>query len=33
MSAAYVIVLLPLLGFAALCVFGKRLGDPAAGWL
>jgi NADH-quinone oxidoreductase subunit L len=33
MNAAYLIPALPLLGFVALLLFGKRLGDPLAGWL
>src|SRR5204863_1848517 len=33
MNAAYFIVGLPLAGFVLLCLFGKRLGDPLAGWL
>jgi NADH-quinone oxidoreductase subunit L len=32
-NAAYAIVALPLLGFALNLVFGRRLGEPAAGWL
>ena len=32
-NAAYVIVALPLLGFALNLVFGRRLGEPLAGWL
>jgi len=31
--AAFLIPLLPLLGFALLVVAGKRLGDPLAGWV
>ncbi|MGH9282066.1 MAG: NADH-quinone oxidoreductase subunit L, partial [Acidimicrobiales bacterium] len=30
---AYLIPLLPLLGFAALVVVGRRAGDPGAGWI
>ncbi len=30
---AYLMALLPLAGFAVLVVFGKRLGDPLAGWV
>jgi len=33
MDAAYLIPALPLLGFVTLLLFGKRLGDPAAGWI
>ncbi|MDQ1444214.1 MAG: NADH-quinone oxidoreductase subunit [Acidimicrobiaceae bacterium] len=33
MNAVYLIPLLPLLGFAALVLMGKRLGDPLSGWL
>ena len=33
MNAAYIILLLPLLGFSLLVLAGKRLGDPVAGWL
>src|SRR3954471_7616938 len=33
MNAAYFILALPLAGFVLLCLFGKKLGDPAAGWL
>ena len=33
MNAAYLIPALPLLGFIALVLFGKRLGDPLSGWL
>jgi NADH-quinone oxidoreductase subunit L len=33
MNAAYLIPALPLLGFLALVVAGKRLGDPLSGWL
>ncbi len=29
----YLVPLLPLLGFATLVLFGRRLGEPAAGWL
>ncbi|MDA8300478.1 MAG: NADH-quinone oxidoreductase subunit L [Actinomycetota bacterium] len=32
-NAAYVIVALPLLGFALNLVFGRRLGEPLAGWV
>lgn len=32
-NAAYVIVALPLLGFAINLVFGRRLGEPLAGWV
>ena len=31
--AAYLIPLLPLAGFAVLLAFGRRLGNPLAGWL
>ena len=31
--AAYVLPLLPLFGFVVLAAFGRRLGDPWAGWL
>jgi NADH-quinone oxidoreductase subunit L len=30
---AYLMPLLPLAGFVVLAVFGRRLGDPLAGWL
>src|SRR5256885_16131890 len=33
MNASYFIVALPLAGFVLLGLFGKRLGDPLAGWL
>jgi NADH-quinone oxidoreductase subunit L len=33
MNAAYLIPALPLAGFIVLVLFGKRLGDPQAGWL
>ena len=33
MNAAYVLLALPLVGFALLLVFGRKLGEPAAGWL
>jgi NADH-quinone oxidoreductase subunit L len=33
LHAAFVIPLLPLVGFCLLVVGGKKLGDPAAGWL
>jgi NADH-quinone oxidoreductase subunit L len=33
MEAAYLIPALPLLGFVVLLAFGRRLGDPGAGWL
>ena len=33
MNAAYLIPALPLAGFAALLLGGKKLGDPLAGWL
>ncbi|NNC79609.1 MAG: NADH-quinone oxidoreductase subunit L [Acidimicrobiales bacterium] len=29
----YLVPLLPLLGFGAILLFGRRLGEPAAGWL
>jgi NADH-quinone oxidoreductase subunit L len=32
-NAAYVIVVLPLVGSAFLLFFGRRAGDPAAGWI
>jgi NADH-quinone oxidoreductase subunit L len=32
-NAAYAIVALPLLGFIINLVFGRRLGEPAAGWV
>ncbi len=32
-SAAYLIPLLPLVGFGLLLLFGRKLGDPLAGWL
>src|ERR1700722_19674644 len=31
--AAFLIPLFPLVGFSVLALFGKRLGNPAAGWL
>ena len=33
MDTAYLIPALPLAGFAILVLFGKRLGEPAAGWV
>ncbi|HVF74684.1 MAG TPA: NADH-quinone oxidoreductase subunit L [Acidimicrobiales bacterium] len=33
MNAAYLIPALPLAGFAVLVLFGRRLGEPGAGWL
>jgi len=33
LHAAYLMVLLPALGFVLLLAFGRRLGDPWAGWL
>src|SRR5215472_7325633 len=33
MNAAYLIIAFPLVGFALLLAFGKRLGNPKAGWL
>ncbi len=30
---AYLMLLLPLAGFAVLVVGGRRLGDPVAGWV
>ncbi len=33
MDTAYFIVGLPLAGFLALLAFGRKLGEPAAGWL
>jgi NADH-quinone oxidoreductase subunit L len=33
MNAAYVILALPLAGFLLLLVLGRRLGEPAAGWV
>ena len=33
MNAAYLIPALPLAGFVLLVLFGRRLGDPGAGWL
>jgi NADH-quinone oxidoreductase subunit L len=33
MNAAYLIPALPLAGFAALVLFGRRMGEPGAGWL
>jgi NADH-quinone oxidoreductase subunit L len=33
MNAAYLIILFPLVGFGLLLAFGKRLGEPKAGWL
>src|SRR5579875_562963 len=32
-NAAYVVVALPLLGFAVNLAFGRRLGEPLAGWV
>ncbi len=31
--AIYFVALLPLVGFAVLALFGRRIGQPAAGWL
>jgi NADH-quinone oxidoreductase subunit L len=33
MNAAYFIIALPLAGFLAALVFGRKLGQPAAGWM
>src|SRR6516225_10177839 len=33
MNAAYVLLALPLAGFLLLLWLGRRLGEPAAGWL
>src|SRR5580658_5897134 len=33
LHAAYLMPLLPLAGFVVLAAFGRRLGDPWAGWL
>lgn len=33
LQAAFLILAMPLLGFAVLVAFGRRLGDPAAGYL
>jgi NADH-quinone oxidoreductase subunit L len=33
MNAAYLILALPLAGFVALVVWGRKLGEPTAGWL
>ncbi len=33
LHAAYLMPLLPLAGFVVLAVFGRRIGDPWAGWL
>jgi NADH-quinone oxidoreductase subunit L len=33
LQAAYLMPLLPLAGFVVLAAFGRRLGDPVAGWL
>jgi NADH-quinone oxidoreductase subunit L len=33
LHVAYLMPLLPLAGFAALAVFGRRMGDPVAGWV
>ena len=33
LHAAYLMPLLPLAGFVVLAAFGRRLGDPVAGWL
>ena len=33
MNVAYLIPALPLAGFVALLVLGRKLGDPLAGWL
>ena len=33
LQVSYLIILLPLVGFAVLLMAGRRLGDPAAGWV
>ncbi len=33
LSAVWLIPALPLLGFLILLVWGRKLGEPAAGWL
>ena len=33
LDAVFLIPAFPLLGFVAILVFGRRLGEPAAGWL
>ena len=33
LDAVFLIPAFPLVGFAAILVFGRRLGEPAAGWL
>ncbi|MDQ1416409.1 MAG: NADH-quinone oxidoreductase subunit [Acidimicrobiaceae bacterium] len=33
MNASYIILTMPLAGFLALLIFGRKLGEPAAGWL
>ena len=33
LHAAYLMPLLPFAGFVVLAAFGRRLGDPWAGWL
>jgi NADH-quinone oxidoreductase subunit L len=33
LQVTYLIILLPLVGFAVLLAAGRRLGDPAAGWV
>ena len=30
---AYLLPLLPILGFLVLALFGRKIGEPAAGWL
>jgi NADH-quinone oxidoreductase subunit L len=32
-NASYIILTMPLAGFLALLIFGRKLGEPAAGWL
>ena len=33
LDAAFLIPALPLLGFVTILVFGRRLGEPGAGWV
>ena len=33
LDAAFLIPAFPLLGFVAILLFGRRLGEPGAGWL
>ena len=32
-NVAYLMLLLPLAGFLVLVAFGRRIGDPVAGWI